>query len=203
LNSNKTIYIRPGLSLYVVRQWLTSNNEREFLHRLQAELSWTQGEITLFGRSIDEPRLTTWCGDVSYTYSRRVLEERPWHPLLSRLRNALEARLRTDGVSTPHGLNHCFLNYYRTNHDSMGWHRDNEPELGRYPVIVSLSLGEPRRFRLRQKAGDGISPLTFDLGHGDLVVMYGLTQAHWEHALLKTRKELGPRMNITFRSVAP
>ena len=77
----------------------------------------------------------------------------------------------------------------------MGWHRDNEPELGRYPVIVSLSLGEPRRFRLRQKA-NGISPLTFDLGYGDLLVMYGLTQAHWEHALPKTRKELGPRMNI-------
>ena len=81
----------------------------ESFYSLQAELSWVQGEITLFGRSIDEPRLTAWCGDVSYTYSRRVLEKRPWHPLLNRLRNAIEARLRTDGVSTPHGLNHCFL----------------------------------------------------------------------------------------------
>jgi alkylated DNA repair dioxygenase AlkB len=98
-------------------------------------------------------------------------------------------------------LNHCLINYYRSGQDSMGWHRDNERELGSYPVIVSLSLGEPRRFRLRQKSNDRTSLLTFELGHGDLLVMYGLTQTHWEHALLKTRQELGPRMNLTFRSV--
>ena len=83
----------------------------------------------------------------------------------------------------------------------MGWHRDNERELGSNPVIVSLSLGESRRFRLRKKNDDTISPFTFELGRGDLLVMYGLTQTHWEHALLKTRQQLGARMNLTFRSV--
>jgi alkylated DNA repair dioxygenase AlkB len=161
-----------------------------------------QGEIYLFGRAIDEPRLTAWCGDVPYTYSKRVLEKRDWNPRLNELRNALEAWLEIQGVATPHGLNHCLLNYYRSGQDSMGWHRDNERELGSHPVIVSLSLGEPRRFRLRQKHNDRTSSLTFELGHGDLLVMYGLTQTHWEHALLKTRRELGPRMNLTFRSVA-
>jgi alkylated DNA repair dioxygenase AlkB len=161
-----------------------------------------QGEIRLFGRAIDEPRLTAWCGDVPYTYSKRVLEKRKWNPRLSELRNALEAWLKIQGIATPLGLNHCLLNYYRSGQDSMGWHRDNERELGSYPVIVSLSLGEPRRFRLRQKYNDRTSPLTFELGHGDLLVMYGLTQTHWEHTLLKTRQELGPRMNLTFRSVA-
>ena len=83
----------------------------------------------------------------------------------------------------------------------MGWHRDNESELGLQPVIVSLSLGETRRFRLRQKYEDTNAPLTFELGDGDLLIMYGPTQTHWEHTLLKSRKDLGPRMNLTFRSV--
>ena len=83
----------------------------------------------------------------------------------------------------------------------MGWHRDNESELGRQPVIVSLSLGEPRRFRLRQKYDITNAPLTFELGDGDLLIMYGPTQTYWEHALLKSRRDLGPRMNLTFRSV--
>ena len=202
MNSNQTIYIRPGLSLCVVRAWLSSEDEQALLAALYAELTWMQGEIRLFGRSVAEPRFTAWCGDVSYTYSKRVLEERAWHPRLRELRHQLEGWLEANAIATPHNLNHCLLNYYRSGQDSMGWHRDNEPELGSQPVIVSLSLGAPRRFRLRQKNNDAISPLTFELGHGDLVAMYGLTQTHWEHALLKTRQELGPRMNLTFRSVA-
>ena len=164
-------------------------------------MEWMQGEIRLFGRFIDEPRLTAWSGDVPYTYSRRLLETKSWHPQLVELRRSLDALLRTLGISTPQGLNHCLLNYYRSGQDSMGWHRDNESELGRQPVIVSLSLGEPRRFRLRQKYDDTSAPLTFELGDGDLLIMYGPTQTYWEHALLKSRKDLGPRMNLTFRSV--
>ena len=160
-----------------------------------------QGEIRLFGRSIDEPRLTAWAGDVPYTYSKRTLEARSWHPKLVDLRRSLDVLLTTRGISTPRGLNHCLLNYYRSGQDSMGWHRDNESELGRQPVIVSLSLGEPRRFRLRQKYDSTNAPLTFELGDGDLLIMYGPTQTYWEHALLKSRKDLGPRMNLTFRSV--
>ncbi|MEK9555305.1 MAG: alpha-ketoglutarate-dependent dioxygenase AlkB [Gammaproteobacteria bacterium] len=202
MNSNQTTIIRPGLSLRLVRGWLSSDQEHALLRELHAELSWMQGEIRLFGRAIDEPRLTAWCGDVPYTYSKRVLPKREWDPRLRTLRNTLEAWLENNGIATPHGLNHCLLNYYRSGQDSMGWHRDNERELGSHPVIVSLSLGEPRRFRLRPKNDGTTSPLTFELGRGDLLVMYGLTQTHWEHALLKTRQELGPRMNLTFRSVA-
>lgn len=201
MNSNQTIFVRPGLILSIARQWLSSNEEHELLRNLQAELSWTQGEIRLFGRSVGEPRLTAWCGDVRYTYSKRILEQRAWNPRIRILRGRLEAWLETNGITPLQGLNHCLLNYYRSGQDSMGWHRDNERELGSNPVIVSLSLGESRRFRLRQKNDDTISPLTFELGRGDLLVMYGLTQTHWEHALLKTRQQLGARMNLTFRSV--
>ena len=201
MNPNQIIFVRPGLILCIARQWLSSVEEHELLNGLQAELSWTQGEIRLFGRSVGEPRLTAWCGDVRYTYSKRILEQRAWNPRIRVLRGRLEAWLETNRISTPQGLNHCLLNYYRSGQDSMGWHRDNESELGRQPVIVSLSLGEPRRFRLRQKYDDTSAPLTFELGDGNLLIMYGPTQTYWEHALLKSRRDLGPRMNLTFRSV--
>ena len=164
-------------------------------------MEWMQGQIRLFGRFIDEPRLTAWAGDIPYTYSKRTLEARSWHPRLVELKRSLDALLATRGIATPQGLNHCLLNYYRSAQDSMGWHRDNESELGRQPVIVSLSLGEPRRFRLRHKYDETSLPLTFELGDGDLLIMYGPTQTYWEHSLLKSRKDLGPRLNLTFRSV--
>jgi len=120
LNSNQTIYIRPGLSLCVVREWLSSEDEQALLDALYAELTWMQGEIRLFGRSVAEPRFTAWCGDVSYTYSKRVLQERAWHPRLRELRHQLEGWLEANAIATPHNLNHCLLNYYRSGQDSMG-----------------------------------------------------------------------------------
>ena len=83
----------------------------------------------------------------------------------------------------------------------MGWHRDNEPELGQDPVIVSVSLGAGRRFSLRPRHKSNQSTLQFELGCGDLLVMYGRTQSDWEHSLMKTSKSIGPRINLTFRSV--
>ena len=126
---------------------------------------------------------------------------RPWPKNLINIRNALDHLLTHHEIQTRQGLNHCLLNYYRSGSDSMGWHRDNEPELGRHPVVASLSLGEPRRFRLKSRISKAIPPITFDLGHGDLLVMYGKTQVYWEHALVKTKKIVGGRMNLTFRSV--
>jgi len=83
----------------------------------------------------------------------------------------------------------------------MGWHRDNEPELGSLPVVCSVSLGARRRFRLRPWKGSRDQALTFELGGGDLMVMAGATQQSWEHALLKTKQPIGPRLNLTFRAI--
>ena len=201
MQSKNTLLIRPGLSVLVVPNWLSRQGSDDLAIELRNSLDWSQGAIRLFGRTIDEPRITTWCGDIPYTYSNRELLPRPWPTSLANIRDALHHLLAHHEIRTQHGLNHCLLNYYRSGTDSMGWHRDNEPELGRHPVVVSLSLGEPRRFRLKSRIGKAISPVTFDLGHGDLLVMYGTTQVYWEHALVKTKKIVGGRMNLTFRSV--
>lgn len=182
-------------------QWLGLDESCSLMKTLCSDLPWGQGSLRLFGKTIPEPRLTAWCGDVDYSYSRRKLRSMCWHPELRLLRRRLELECFQFGLSTPHGLNHCLVNYYRQGSDSMGWHRDNERELGQAPVIVSISLGARRRFSLRSRKKSQKAPLLFDLGEGDLLIMYGTTQSDWEHALMKTSKSSGPRINLTFRSV--
>jgi alkylated DNA repair dioxygenase AlkB len=93
------------------------------------------------------------------------------------------------------------MNYYRNGDDSMGWHRDNEAELGASPVVCSVSLGARRRFRLRPYKAPRGQTLSFELGEGDLLIMAGATQHTWEHALVKTKQTTGARLNLTFRTV--
>ena len=102
-------------------------------------------------------------------------------------------------------FNSVLVNLYRDGDDSMGWHADDEPELGPRPVIASLSLGATRRFRMQPRRGgrDVRRALShaIDLTHGSLLVMAGDTQRDWRHAVPRTRSTVGPRINLTFRYV--
>lgn len=166
------------------------------LTQLIAEVAWEQRAIRIFGQEIPQPRLTAWYGDpaVRYTYSGLSWEPQPWTPALQALRQRVEAATGTR-------FNSVLLNYYRDGRDSMGWHADDEPELGPAPAIASVSLGATRRFRLRPKGGLIHAPLGLDLPSGSLLLMAGPTQQHWQHALPKTARPVGPRLNLTFRWV--
>ncbi len=98
-------------------------------------------------------------------------------------------------------FNSVLLNRYRDGRDAMGWHSDDEPELGRQPVIASLSLGSPRRFVFRHRQQHGLKR-EIVLGHGDLLLMAGETQRLYQHALPRTAKPMGERINLTFRQIA-
>jgi alkylated DNA repair dioxygenase AlkB len=98
-------------------------------------------------------------------------------------------------------FNAVLLNLYRDGRDGMGWHADDEPELGRNPVIASVSLGATRRFCLRHRRRRDLK-LDLPLPHGSLLLMAGATQHHWLHALPKTQRPVGERINLTFRRVA-
>ena len=170
--------------------------------QLSAEVAWEQRCIRIYGKEMPQPRLTAWYGDPAarYSYSGLVWEPRPWTPALLALRQRLEA-------ATGHRFNSVLLNHYRHGRDSMGWHADDEPELGPTPAIASLSLGATRRFRLRARRvptgpAETPPPLGLDLPGGSLLLMRGLTQQHWQHALPKTARPVGPRLNLTFRWVA-
>jgi len=159
-------------------------------HQLASELTWEQLPITLFGRTIPTPRLTAWVGDAAYAYSGVINQPQSWSPTLRALRDRLIAEL---GVP----FNSCLANLYRDGSDSMGYHSDDEPELGPRPVIASVSLGTRRSFALRHRVTR--QRWTWPLGAGDLLVMRNEAQSDYAHAVPKTARLVGPRMNLTFR----
>ncbi|MBX9915599.1 MAG: alpha-ketoglutarate-dependent dioxygenase AlkB [Pseudomonadaceae bacterium] len=175
--------------------WLAPEVADQWLAELLAQTAWQQPQIVLRGRQHAVPRLLAWYGDVSYSYSGLQHQPLSWTPLLAQIRTQVEA-----AVGQP--LNGLLLNYYRDGQDSMGWHSDDEPELGRNPLIASLSLGGERRFDLR-RCGSGRIEHSLALTHGSLLVMAGATQHHWQHQVAKTRKACAPRLNLTFRRILP
>ncbi|MGY8823972.1 MAG: alpha-ketoglutarate-dependent dioxygenase AlkB family protein [Candidatus Latescibacterota bacterium] len=174
--------------------FLSPTEAEHALVQLRDETAWGQHVIQLFGRPVNAPRLSSWHGDADarYTYSGLQLEPQPWTPLLASLRQRISTELATP-------LNSALLNYYRDGRDSMGWHSDDETELGDESCIVSLSLGARRRFLLRHKSRKELDTLEFQLGHGDLLAMRGSTQHYWKHQVPKTQRPVGERINITFR----
>ena len=165
----------------------------EVMARLMAEIDWRQDVATIVGRSVPLPRLTAWHGDAGYRYSGIDNPPRAWTPLLRELRAVAE------GVAGA-AFNSVLLNLYRDGSDGMGWHADDERPLGRDPVIASLSFGATRRFRLKHRTAPGVS-LSLELPPGSCLVMAGALQHHWRHALPKTRRAVGPRVNLTFRLI--
>jgi alkylated DNA repair dioxygenase AlkB len=160
-------------------------------------IAWERHRIRLFGRELDVPRLSCWIGDpdAHYRYSGSDFAPRPWPTRLLPLRERIEAACGAR-------FNSVLANLYRDGRDSMGWHSDDEPELGPAPVIASLSLGAPRRFLLRHR-GDATRRLALELGPGSLLLMRGATQANYRHALPRTARAVGERINLTFRLVQP
>ena len=164
------------------------------LEALWRDLNWTQRDILLFGRKVKQPRLTCWYGDegTDYGYSGIRLQPEAWHPDLLRLRKRLEAELE-------YPFNAVLVNAYRDGRDSMGWHADDEPELGEAPLIASISLGETRRFLLRKRSSKHSTSV--DLESGSLLIMPGSVQSAFQHCLPKTRAAKTLRINLTYRRV--
>lgn len=177
--------------------WLPAGEADGLFAALMAQVAWETHRIRMFGRMVDSPRLSCWIGDpgASYVYSRVCFEPRPWPQALAALRPRIDAAA---GVA----MNSVLANLYRDGRDAMGWHSDDEPELGPRPVIASLSLGGTRRFAFRHRH-DPARKASIDLPHGSLLVMAGDTQAEWKHALPRTAKPVPARINLTFRRILP
>lgn len=190
----------PLASLWLDEDFLPAADAAHLLAHLTRTVAWEQRSIRLFGRLVPQPRLTAWYGDpaATYAYSGLRWEPRPWLPALAELRRQVQA-------ATGAAFNSVLLNLYRTGQDSMGWHADDEPELGPAPVIASVSLGATRQFRLRPRpagAAAGTPARGVALPGGSLLLMRPPTQQHWQHALPKTTRPTGPRLNLTFRWVS-
>jgi alkylated DNA repair dioxygenase AlkB len=164
----------------------------DVMAHLFAETVWHTETVTVYGKQHLQPRLTAAHGDAPYTYSGLTIHPLPWTPLLLAIKEAVER------VSA-YNFNSVLLNYYRDGQDSMGMHSDDERVLGRNPVVASVSFGATRTFILRHKASK--QTLKLDLPDGCLLLMAGALQHHWQHGINKSAKNLGPRLNLTFRSI--
>lgn len=173
--------------------WLADSRASELYQRLHSEVPWQQGRVKVFGKWHDTPRLQSWHGDagIFYRYSGKTLETLPWTPALSYLKQ----KLSESGIS----CNSVLCNLYRDGKDKMGWHRDNEPELGHHPVIASVSLGAKRDFKLRNVITK--ETLNLSLLPGSLLILKDEAQRYWEHSLPARLKVTEPRINLTFRTV--
>ena len=185
----------PGADLLFDPVFLTPAEADAAFAALRHALPWEVHRLRLFGREVDSPRLSAWIGDpgTAYRYSGATFEPHPWPPALRALRERVAA-----AAGSP--LNSVLANLYRDGRDYMGWHSDDERALGPHPVIASLSLGATRRFRLRHRRDPALA-LALELPPGSLLVMRGQTQRVARHALPRTARRIGERINLTFRFV--
>ncbi len=178
--------------LYFMQQLPLPVDNAQVMQGLLEETAWKAETIFLFGREVAQPRLSAWYGERRYTYSGRTFEPLPFTPLQLDIKRAVEA-------ASGKRFNSLLLNYYRDEHDSMGFHSDDEPELGPQPAIASVSFGATRTFILKHKKQP--KTVKIDLTDGSFLLMAGKLQHCWRHGINKERKPCGPRINLTFRLI--
>jgi alkylated DNA repair dioxygenase AlkB len=187
--------LADGGTVVLHENWLGPDEASRLFSGLLDEVGWRQESILIRGREFVQPRLVAWFGDPGavYTYSGLTLSPQPWPPLLASLRARVEDQAAM-------AFNSVLCNLYRQGTDSMGFHADDEPELGPNPVIASVSLGATRRFSLRHTK-KARAKLDLDLPGGSLLVMTGTTQHFWRHAVPKQPSVPQSRINLTFRRI--
>ena len=184
--------IPADLDASLIKGWLAEHERRPLMDALLNEMAWTQQSIQIQGNITPLPRLTAWHGTGKYRYSGVLNTPSPWTPALTGVRNRLD-----DETGSP--FNSVLGNLYRGGRDSVGWHADDEPELGKTPTIASISLGATRKFSFKRR--DGTEKVDLLLEDGDLLIMRGNTQRDWLHQVPKTAKPTEERINLTFRQV--
>lgn len=182
-----------GADVSYYRNFIPEDKCTEIFEQLLAQTNWRQDDIKVFGKVYAQPRLTALYAenDQPYSYSNITMHPEPFTPLLLELKAALKRVSAADFTTV-------LLNLYRDGSDSNGWHADDEKELGQNPVIASLSFGAVRDFKFREKANKS-NTYKMQLEPGSLLLMQGATQHLWQHQIPKTKKVVGPRINLTFR----
>ncbi len=185
----------PDSKLIYYERFLDAHRANSLFEKLFNEIKWQQDKITLFGKTHLQPRLTALFSvkEKTYTYSGITMHPQVFPDYLHSLLIELNKEFDTN-------FNTCLANLYRDGADSNGWHADNEKELGKNPIIASISLGELRKFKIKHNTLKN-EKLDFWLVPGSLLLMAGETQHYWKHQIPKTKKSVKPRINLTFREI--
>jgi alkylated DNA repair dioxygenase AlkB len=190
----KIVLPLEGCEVYYCKNFLTSEESISIFRELLEKIPWNQEKIRIFGKFVEEPRMTCWMGDAGavYKYSGKSRFPLPWIPEVSDIQ-------RKVNQFTRHQFNSSLLNLYRDGGDSNSWHRDNEKELGQDPHVASVNLGSVRKMQWKHPRL-GLK-YECELESGSLLYMGAGSQLHWYHQIPKTKKAIGPRINLTFRRV--
>ena len=185
----------PGARLRYFESFFSRKETENFFNQLLEETKWKQDVITVYGKTYPQPRLTALyaINTLPYKYSGINMYPLPMSPLLSQIQERINKVCNSKFTSV-------LLNQYRDGKDSNGWHSDNEKELGKHPIIASLSFGAERFFYLKHRKQKELR-LKILLKSGSLLIMEGETQSNWLHQIAKTRRPVGKRINLTFRKI--
>ncbi len=166
------------------------------LQKLMDQTKWRQEDVRVYGKVYQQPRLVALYADEGkrYDYSGLTMHPLPWTDLLREIKRRIEDC--TDAT-----FNAVFLNLYRDHNDSMGFHSDDEKELGKNPVIASLTFGATRTFIMKHKSNKDLPLVKIPLESGTVLLMKGTTQHFWKHGINKQTAPCGPRVNLTFRTL--
>jgi alkylated DNA repair dioxygenase AlkB len=186
-------HILPNAEIEYISDFYQKPEADVLFNKLLSETDWIQDDITVFGKTYKQPRLTALYGESQqqYRYSNIVMHPKPFTDTISTIKQKVEKESKTT-------FNAVLLNLYRDGTDSNGWHADNEKELGKNPVIASLSLGQDRPFHFKHRHLKE-ERYKLLLENGSLLIMKGEMQHYWLHQIAKTKKQINQRINLTFR----
>jgi alkylated DNA repair dioxygenase AlkB len=183
--------------LWYMPNFMPSDKTDLYFNNLNETIQWRQEEIQMYGKIHPVPRKSAWYGDhgASYKYSGIKYTPQPWTKELTDIKRVIMF------LMPENQFNSVLLNCYKDGHDKVGWHADDEPELGLDPIIASVSLGAIRRFDLKHK-NDKSKKFQIELGSGSLLIMKGGLQRFWSHQIPVQKKVKDARINLTFRNIA-
>ena len=186
----------PDGEILFMRNFFTLTEAKLYFDLLQNNISWKQEEVKFYGKTYPVPRKTAWYGyeGFNYSYSGITCFPEIWTKELLEIKSQIERFIPEEDFTS------VLLNLYNNGNDKMGWHADDEKELGRNPTIASVSLGETRRFDIKHKQNKDLQ-FKFELTSGSLLIMRGALQHHWVHQIPAQKKVKEPRINLTFRTI--
>ena len=185
----------PDADITYVENFFSIEESQIIFNTLQNKINWQQDDINVFGKVYKQPRLTALFGNNNkpYSYSNITMSPKIFNQELIEIKKRVEFFSKVTFTT-------CLANLYRDGNDSNGWHADNEKELGRNPIIASVSFGASRYFHLKHKDNKTIKQ-KLELKAGSLLLMKGETQHHYLHQIAKTKRQVSPRINLTFRII--
>jgi alkylated DNA repair dioxygenase AlkB len=174
-------YDLPGTTLKLWEQFFQKEESDRYYRLLLHFTPWAQHRRKMYDKIVADPRLTAWYGKNGNEWTADLLE----------IKKKVET---TAGIV----FDSVLLNYYRDGNDSVAWHSDTLPSSGHHHAIASVTFGETRMFKVRNK-DDKKWQIEIPLTYGNFLLMGDTMQYHYEHHIPKTSRKIGPRINLTFR----